>query len=90
MENPPNSHDDNSALSPANDCDFRHALRNTILLLGGRKDIADLLIKSMDLSISDAELGMLRNYNAELITLAKARLADLSGTKVRPTAKQRP
>jgi len=64
------------------DLDFRHCLRDTIILLGGRKEIADLLIKSMD-GISEADIRKLRNYNTSLFTETKRRLNDLNRLTVR-------
>lgn len=64
------------------DFDFRHHLYDTILLLGGKKRIADLVKKSLDYGITDSDLQVLRNYNTELITLAKERLAHLNTLKL--------
>jgi hypothetical protein len=65
------------------DFDFRHHLRDTILLLGGRREIADLLTKSMDLSVNPGDLGALRAYNVELLNGVKDRFARLNTFKVR-------
>jgi hypothetical protein len=43
-------------MTDATDFDFRHHLRDTILLLGGKKDIADLLLKSEDGFVSEADV----------------------------------
>ena len=79
MQNDEKWHGEQSA-SP--DFDFRHHLYDTILLLGGSKEIADLVKKSMDYAITDKDVRKLRNYNAELVTLAKDRLAHLNTLKV--------
>jgi hypothetical protein len=65
------------------DYDFRRHLRNTILLLGGRKEIANLLIKSIDFATEEADVDALRNYNIELITSVKDRLAGVGTITVR-------
>ena len=65
------------------DFDFRQQLRNTILLLGGKKEVADLLAKSADLAVSQKDVEALRNNNCELTTLAKDRLANLGTIRVR-------
>lgn len=57
------------------DFDFRHHLFDTIILLGGKKEIADLVKKSMDCGVSDEDIDRLRRYNIELITQVKDRLA---------------
>jgi hypothetical protein len=65
------------------DFDFRRHLRDTILLLGGRRDIADLLLKSLDLSLNPGDVGALRAYNVELLNGVKDRLARLNTHRVR-------
>lgn len=65
------------------DFDFRHHLRDTILLLGGKKEIADLLMKSQDGLLSESDIDELRNYNCTLINGVKARLSELNRLKVR-------
>ncbi|MGP8198990.1 MAG: hypothetical protein ACLQU4_05745 [Limisphaerales bacterium] len=46
-----------------NDFELRFHLRDTIILLGGKADIADLLVKSQDGFIREADIDVLRNYN---------------------------
>jgi len=67
------------------DFDFRHHLRDTILLLGGKLEIANLLRKSKDATISEKDVDDLRNYNCLLFGLAKDRLRDLNSIKIQPS-----
>lgn len=64
------------------DFDFRHHLRDTILLLGGELEIADLLIKSQDGFVNEADIEKLRAYNISLFTAAKSRLRNLNRLKI--------
>jgi hypothetical protein len=66
------------------DSEFRHHLRDTLLLLGGSRKVADLLRKSNDLALGQADVRMLRAYNLELITATKERLANLNKLGIRP------
>jgi hypothetical protein len=70
------------------DCDLRHHLRNTIVLLGGRKEIADLLVTSIDRPVTEAEVKEIQRYNYDLLTLAKRRLIDLGSIGVRTSPKE--
>jgi len=65
------------------DFDFRHHLYDTIILLGGRKDIADLLKKSMDYGLSGDDLKLLRNYNFNLANATKERLTQINSMGIR-------
>jgi hypothetical protein len=65
------------------DFDFRHNLYNTIILLGGEKEIALLLKKSADSSLTETDLSALQNYNIQLFTEAKLRLANLPSLRIR-------
>jgi hypothetical protein len=60
------------------DCDFRHQLRNTIILLGGDTEIADLLVKSQDFTIKSADVDALRRYNMILMDATKSRLSNVT------------
>lgn len=62
--------------------EFVHRLYNTVLLLGGEKRIADLVTKLKDNAITLGDADELRNYNCDLISLAKNRLAYLSTMKI--------
>lgn len=64
------------------DFDFRHHLRDTILLLGGKKEIADLLVKSLDGFISAADVEHVRDYNIGLFSDVKSRLRNLNRLKL--------
>jgi hypothetical protein len=64
------------------DFDFRHHLRDTILLLGGKQEIADLLVKSLDGQINEADIEVLRDYNISLFGEAKSRLRNLNRLKL--------
>jgi hypothetical protein len=68
------------------DFDLRHHLRDTILLLGGKAEIADLLIKSQDYGITEADVDELRRYNMSLIDNVKSRLDCISKTTIRPAS----
>jgi hypothetical protein len=80
------------ASKPANaelpdDFDFLHHLHDTIILLGGRKEIARLLMKSQDYQITRSDIDELRKYNGALIDQIKDRLANIHKIKVRPKSK---
>jgi hypothetical protein len=66
------------------DYDFRHHLHDTIILLGGKREIADLLIRSQDYQVSSSDIDELRRYNATLIDKLKDRLAKISKIRIRP------
>jgi hypothetical protein len=67
---------------PEVDCDFRRALYNTIILLGGRPDIAQMLKKSADYGVTAADLDTLGRYNYELVHETKQKLNALDTIKV--------
>jgi hypothetical protein len=69
-------HHQNDEYSP--DFDFRHYLYDTIILLGGRKEIADLLKKSQDYKVSSGDIDNLRRYNCGLIDEVKRRLMSIN------------
>jgi len=71
-----------SELTSSEDFDFRHHLYNTLILLGVPKDIADLLRKSEDFAITDADLMKLRNYNCDLLDQTKEKLTQISTKKI--------
>jgi hypothetical protein len=64
------------------DFDFRQNLRDTIILLGGKEAIADMLIKSQDGFIDASDVAALRNYNSVLLTESKTRLSALKRLKI--------
>jgi hypothetical protein len=68
----------------AADFDFRHQLRDTIILLGGRQEIADLLIKSQDGLIEQADIDKLLSYNISLFAEVKSRLRNLTRIEIVP------
>jgi hypothetical protein len=70
-----------------NDYNFRHHLRQTIILLGGRKEIADLLIRSQDYHISQSDIDELKKYNISLIEQLKNRLANIHKRRLRPKSR---
>lgn len=76
-------------MTDSTDFDFRHHLRDTILLLGGNQEIADLLVKSQDGQINEADVDALRNYNIGLFTATKQRLNNLNKLRLVP-AKEAP
>lgn len=61
---------------------FRHSLKDTILLLGGRLDIAMMVKKSLDGQLSYKDVHDLRNYNCDLIQERKLALANLNTMKI--------
>jgi hypothetical protein len=65
------------------DFDFRHHLHDTLILLGGRADIAQLLKKSQDYAVTEADIDMLRQYNISLIDGVKSRLASTNTVKIK-------
>lgn len=71
-----------SELTTTEDFDFRHHLRDTILLLGGEREIADLLVKSQDGCINKADIDKLISYNISLFAEAKSRLRNLNRLKI--------
>lgn len=64
------------------DFEFRHHLRNTLLLLGGKQEIADLLVKSQDFEVTEGDVDQLRKYNIALIEQTKDRLVNLNTIKI--------
>ncbi len=64
------------------DFDFRHHLRDTLLLLGAEQEIADLIVKSQDGYIGEADIEKLRTYNISLFTNTKSRLRNLNRLKL--------
>jgi hypothetical protein len=67
------------------DCDLRHHLRSTILLLGGDPQIADLLSKSEDYAITEEDVMNVKRYNMDLIDGLKSRLTSLPSLRLKPT-----
>ncbi len=70
------------AVSPA-EFDFHHHLHDTIILLGGRKEIAEMVERSQDSHIKNSDVAELRRYNGRLIDDTKDRLTTIHKTKVR-------
>jgi hypothetical protein len=69
------------------DFDFLQHLHDTIILLGGKKEIARLLMKSQDYQITRSDIDELRKYNSALIDQIKDRLANIHKIKVRTKSK---
>lgn len=65
------------------ECDFHHHLYDTVILLGGRKDIADLVKKCMD-GVTPKDIDALRNYNIELMTAAKLAISSVNKISITP------
>jgi len=59
---------------------FLHHLRDTIILLGGEAELADLLVASND--ISELEIDKLRQFNITLIEATKNKLANINKMKI--------
>ncbi len=66
--------------------DLRHHLYDTLILLGARREIAELVERSMDNAVTCSDVDALRKYNAELITRLKSRLAHIHTTKIRASS----
>jgi hypothetical protein len=58
----------------SSDYDLRCHLFDTIILLGGKKEIAELLIKSQDCGVTASDIDDLRRYNCGLIDATKLRV----------------
>lgn len=63
--------------------DFLHHFYDTAILLGCRKEIADLLKKAQDCHVTKEDVDALRNYNIGLIGGVKTRLVNLNALKIR-------
>lgn len=72
------------------DFDFRHHLYDTLILLGAKKEIADLLKKSKDGQVTDEDVHLLRCYNGELLIATKTRLTEINTISIRPTSSHTP
>ena len=59
-----------------NEKKFLYHLRDTIVLLGGKISMADLLITSND--IKEEDINRLRNYNIELLETTKRKLVNIN------------
>ena len=71
-----------SAEYPDPDFALRHFLRDTVLLLGAPLEIADLLDKSKDGGITDADIDKVRNYNIVLLERCKTNLSNMHTIKL--------
>ena len=69
------------------DYEFRHRLYDTLVLLGAPTDVAELLKKSQDHLVSDADVEKLRAYNCGLIDSTKHKLANINMMKITPVDK---
>lgn len=69
------------------DFELRHNLRDTILLLGGEQQIADLLTKSQDGLIKQGDIDAVRNYNIGLFTAVKTNLGNLNKLRLQNVPK---
>jgi hypothetical protein len=70
------------------DFDFRHHLHDTLILLGCKKEIADLLVASQDLMVTEGDIVRLRKYNAALAEQTRDRLANLNRAKIKGQRKR--
>jgi hypothetical protein len=59
------------AACSASDFDLRHHLYDTLILLGASPQIAEILKKSKDMVVTDADIDALRDYNGKLIDALK-------------------
>lgn len=59
------------------DCDLRHHIRTTIILLGGDMKVADLLEKSNDAEVTEEDVLTVKRYNMNLIDSLKTRLVSI-------------
>jgi hypothetical protein len=83
MHGPGYSNENGKSGSFIDDFDFRQHLYDTIILLGGKKRIARLLIRSQDFHVSRSDIDRLRRYNGTLIDQHKGRLANINTIKVK-------
>lgn len=65
-----------------NEFEFRHIMRDILLLLGSPKEVADILDNTQDRPITDVELLLARQYACDLFAQAKHRLAYLHTIKL--------
>lgn len=63
------------------EAEYFHHLHDTIILLGGSKEIAHLAANSD--AIKPEDVDNLRNYNIKLIEAAKYKLSEIHSTKIR-------
>ena len=72
------------SLPGSSDSHFRYHLHDTIILLGGKKEIAAMLARSgRELPLSEADVSALRNYNITLLEQTKSRLDNINTLNVR-------
>jgi len=64
------------------ECSFCYQLYDVVLLLGGRKEFADMVKKIPDRNLTKNDFNRLNIYAIELIGLAKARIADLNSITI--------
>lgn len=65
------------------EADFIHSLKDTLLLLGCKPEVAFLVKKLSDRQITREDFIKLVDYNCELFNLAKLRLAYLNTAKIK-------
>ena len=83
-ESGPSSESEKPGASHPSDYDFRQHLYDTIVLLGGKKEIADLLVRSQDYQVSQSDIDELKNYNLALMESLKSRVANIRKARIRP------
>jgi len=66
---------------PNTDFSLRHFMRDVIVLLGGKVEIADKLDKSQD-GITAKDVDEVRNYACELMDATKTRIVSLHKMKI--------
>ena len=66
---------------PNTDFSLRHFMRDVIVLLGGKVEIANKLDKSQD-GVTAQDVNEVRNYACELMTATKTRLVSLHKMKI--------
>jgi hypothetical protein len=60
--------------------EFARHLHDTVILLGGRRDIAEMLLRPE--LIDESAVDTLRQYNIDLLELVKDRLANINKSEV--------
>lgn len=63
--------------------DFRYHLHDTIVLLGGKTEIARLLVKAEEHGITKTDVDEVKKYNITLIDHTKSRLENIQKTRIR-------
>lgn len=66
------------------DYEFRHHLYSALILLGCKKEIADLLEKSQDYAVTEGDVNKVRQYCIDLEDGVKNRLRNVNTMQISP------